>query len=323
MKTSTSFQPIDIIIISYNTSILTTKCVQSIYDTTKDNISITVVDNNSTDDTIPSLQRNYSRVKIIQNKRNLGYAAAINIGMQQTLSEYIIVSNTDVIFHRNTINNLIDYMHTHAKVGAVGPQQLYADGSWQRSYGSTPGISSAVKHLLGVTFIVHFINKFFWPLIKNIKIDKSVGYIDGAVIGFKRSAFKSIGGFDDAFFFFGEDADFCQRLKKAGWKVMTLPIAQVIHLRGGSFTSIDSVFNKKRSQMLIDAKKKMVKKRYSSWMIDLYILVEKTYFWKMELFYYILVSLTKGQLKNKCILKHKIFRFNKQAWDEEKSGQTE
>lgn len=287
---------IDIIIISYNTCVLTIQCIKSIYKSSgKFHISITLVDNASTDKTIQELKSHYPEVKIIANRKNLGYSAAVNIGIKSTTSNIVIVSNSDVEFQAGSIDTLVEYLETHPEVGVTGPQQVFPNGRWQRSYGNIVGIKDSLKNTLGITSIHNWVRRLAWPR-RIDKWPKHVGYIDGAVIALKKKAYISIGEFDENFFFYGEEMDFCFRLRKGGWKVVFLPFAQVIHIRGGS-SKVKYEYIDRYSNILTDSKTYFVRKYNSYCKVKIFIIIELIHAMKMSIIYKFIKICTKKTKK--------------------------
>ncbi|GFN23664.1 hypothetical protein TAMC210_19810 [Thermanaeromonas sp. C210] len=157
----------------------------------------------------------------------------------------------------------------------MGPQQVFPDGKWQRSYGDIPGPLSSIKNILGITSSKHLLKALTWPWFRWDRKPREVGYIDGAVMAIRREAFEAVGGFDEDFFFYGEDVDFCMRLRKAGWKVVFLPEAKVIHVRGGSSTKVcpDDRFLK----LQVQSNMLFLRKHYPEWKIHLTLILQLIY----------------------------------------------
>ncbi|HPI18951.1 MAG TPA: glycosyltransferase family 2 protein [Candidatus Kapabacteria bacterium] len=264
-----------IIIISFNTCKITLQCIKSVYKTCpNEQFEIIVVDNDSKDDTVFQIKNTFPEVKVIQNKKNLGYAAAANIGAKAANSEFIIVSNSDIIFLPNSIQLLIQYLKQNPKVGIVGPQQLFPNGKPQYSYNDIPGIKRSLIELF-------FINSLK-PVINNIKLKlkicqnpKLVGYLDGGVNVIRKTAFQSINGYDERFFFYSEEVDLCYRLKKSCWKVVFFPQSKVIHLRGASSNNNDNLINNYNA--LANSKIKFCKKYHSNFYVSFYIFLQILY----------------------------------------------
>lgn len=152
---------VSVIIISYNTATLTLKCIASVRATFSD-CPIIVVDNRSPDDTVKQVQKHFPDIHVIVSPENKSYANAVNIGMHACKTDYAIVSNADVEFKDSSISVLADYLANHPKVGVVAPQQVFPNGSWQRSYGYVPGIKEGILDFLLITTIEHFLRKLFF-----------------------------------------------------------------------------------------------------------------------------------------------------------------
>ncbi len=264
---------IDVIIISYNSRQLTANCIDSILKSSVSNkINIIVVDNNSKDDTVNYIHNNYEYIMVIANNENLGYAKAVNIGMKNSKSEYVIISNNDIIYFEDTIELLYNFIKTKKNCAVVAPQQFYPNGLWQASYNDFPGLRLGIKYFLLIIPINHLINKYFYKLNSKRK-PKCVEYADGAVLCMRRSVFNEIAGFDEDYFFYAEEADFCKRLKNNNHSVFIYPDAKVYHIRGGSDAEMAISFEKQK--LLVNSKLLFSKKHNSKNETNAYIFFEK------------------------------------------------
>lgn len=192
-----------------------------------------VVDNGSTDDTLDIVRSSYPEAKIIATGENQGYGKAMNRGFRETVGDVVILSNADVVFLGDSIPQMVEFLEKNPSIGVAGPQQMFPNRSWQRSYGDLPGIWTGLKDAVGITTLHNQLRRVFWPRRIDRK-PKQVPYADGAALAVRRKAFLEAHGFDEAFFFYAEESDLCARLKKAGWGVAFLPEAQIIHIRGAS-----------------------------------------------------------------------------------------
>ncbi|MDQ1266647.1 MAG: hypothetical protein QG635_1799 [Bacteroidota bacterium] len=264
---------IEIVMVTHNCCQLTLQCIKSVMDTTEGmNIGITLVDNDSTDDTYERVMREYSFVNYIKNNSNPGYGVAINQGVAASSSDYIIVSNSDIIYKEGAIRKLIEYSEKNSEVGAVGPQQVYPDGKWQYSSGDVPGIMLGFKELFFISSIRRNISKYKWNNLYHDKIPREVDYIDGAVMAIKRKLYEKLSGFDERFYHYSDESDLCYRIKKAGYAVILLPAAVVVHYRGASTTR--GTVNEKYQKMLVDSRVQFCKKHYTIITAKAYILLE-------------------------------------------------
>jgi len=256
----------DVIIISHNNSDVTLKCLESVYESdVAAGLNIMVVDNCSTDDTVRRISENFPKVKIIENEKNLGYAKAANIGVKNSDSDFVIVTNNDVVFYKNTISDFIEYLKSDKQAGVVGGQQFFPDGRKQISFGDLPGLNLVFKDLL-------LINFFKRRYANNSQIMK-VPYLDGGCLAIKRKDFDTVGGFDEDYFFYTEETDFCYKMKKAGKSVVFNPGIKFIHLRGA--TSDGNMFSERNIELLASTRLLFCKKHCSVVERNLYFYLEK------------------------------------------------
>ncbi len=219
---------VDVVIIHHNTLDLTSRCIRSLLETAADSIaSITVVDNASTDDSGNHLSAQFPGIDVVRCEQLRSYAAACNEGTRRGNAPYVLLSNSDVEYSPDCIERLIEHMEQHPYVGVCCPNQRYADGRRQRSWGYFPGWSEIAASLSGIETI-H--NRRGHADIK----PRAVPYCDGAVLLCRRTAYEDIGGMDERFWFFCEDADLCYRLWRQQWHCHFVPSASVLHHRGGT-----------------------------------------------------------------------------------------
>jgi GT2 family glycosyltransferase len=181
-----------------------------------------IVDTGSTDNTLEIVRSLWPGAKVIATGEDLGCCRALNIGFKETTGDFVILSNPDVVFLDDSISQMTEFLRKNQKVGVAGPQQMFPDRSWQRSYGDLPGIWSGIKDAMGITMLRLGAREILWPR----RIDrgpKEVPYVDGAVLVLRRQAFVEIGGFDEEFFIYSGECDLCARLRKAGWKAVFFP----------------------------------------------------------------------------------------------------
>lgn len=248
----------DIIIITRNGWELTRSCIESLLlSETEFIFQITVVDNQSEDGTQENLKQLFPDIKLISNSQNLGYAKAVNMGMNNTAAPFAIIANNDLVFFKDTVQKLLSYLESDETFGCAGPQQLYPNGELQRSFGDLPGISGILKEI----FFINFIKKPISKILSANRKPHQVPYLDGACLAVRRNAFFHLGGFDEDYFFFTEEADFCKRLRDMNYKVMLCPESRLIHLRGGG--SGAARFDESSAQLLVSTKVLFSQKHHS------------------------------------------------------------
>ncbi|MEY3689326.1 MAG: hypothetical protein RIT37_888 [Bacteroidota bacterium] len=250
---------IDIVLISYNTQTLLLKCLSTLHHVPQgiEIGTIIVVDNASNDLTVENIRATYPDVQVIALQENLGYASAVNIGFEQTKSEWVFIGNADIEFRPNTLNSLFTGMKGFSNVGICCPQQVYPDNSRQRSWGFFPGMSEAIHYVTFSSAIENILESISMKLgIK--RSSRFIPYADGAALLIESQAFKNIGGFDSQFFFFGEEADFCHRMWASGKGVLFVPTSTIMHVRGATYGGNAPSF--RSLEMLIDSKIRFIKK---------------------------------------------------------------
>tara|TARA_A100000164_G_scaffold375241_1_gene409866 strand:- start:409 stop:1305 length:897 start_codon:yes stop_codon:yes gene_type:complete len=222
---------ISIIIVSYNVKEYIVSCIQSIYKHSKSNHSfeIIVVDNDSKDETIDALVKNFPNITLIKNRHNAGFSVGVNNGFQKCNGKYILVLNPDTIFVEDTLDKLINAAKNQKELGAIGPALINEDGTKQQSFWKNP---SLVSTLLSV-FHLDFLNYKKNYGNKNFEGFTMVETISGAAFFLKRDIFKELNGLNEKLFWM-EDIDFSIRLNKAGYKTYYFSLTKIIHFSGKS-----------------------------------------------------------------------------------------
>ncbi len=217
---------LSIIIVTWNTAKITQKCVQTI-NKFLDNPEIIVVDNGSQDDTVKILSKE-KNVKIVENHANLGFSKANNIGFKQASNEYILFMNSDIELIDDSLNKLLSFFKDKNNIGLIGPKFLYPD--------LTPQASVFPKQSALNAFKEFYLNKkdSYSKYIPKSENPVKVWAVSGGCILTRKSFFKSIGGWNEKYFFYFEDMDLCRKTNKLGKDVYYFPQCQIIHRHGAS-----------------------------------------------------------------------------------------
>ncbi len=229
---------LSIIIVSYNVCSYLRQCLQSIIKSNRfEEYEIIIIDNYSHDDSCRMVENEYPHIKLIKNKENLGFSRAVNIGIENSVGEFICVLNPDTLLSDNTFSELLDYMEKNRNTGCIGPKILNPDGSLQlpckRSF---PNPLSAFFKLIGLSKIFpksKYFGKYNLTFLDENKIH-NVDAISGSFMLFPRLIVDKIGTFDESFFMYGEDLDFCHRIKQLGYAIIYNPATSIIHYKGES-----------------------------------------------------------------------------------------
>jgi GT2 family glycosyltransferase len=217
---------ISVILVNYNGVKHLRECLDSLLAQTYKDFEIVLVDNASTDGSSQLVVTKYPSVRSIQSESNVGFSAGNNIGIRETTGKFIATLNTDTRAEPDYLEKLVAPMQ-HERVGACAPLMLEME--------RPPVVDAA-----GIT-VDSF--GFAWnigagePASKFSAPREVYGACAGAAL-YRRELLEQIGGFDDAYFGFYEDADVAWRAHKLGWKTEFVPLARVYHHHGASFGKI-------------------------------------------------------------------------------------
>ena len=151
----------------------------------------------------------------------MGFAVAANIGLDYAKGQYYCLLNPDVIVSKKTFSSLISYIETHHKVGCIGPKILNSDGSFQiTSKRSFPHIMTSFYKLIGLSYLFpksRIFGKYNLTYLDENEVLK-VEALSGAFMLFPSKIYDIVGKFDESFFMYGEDLDYCYRIKNSGYE---------------------------------------------------------------------------------------------------------
>lgn len=223
---------ISVVIVSYNTKDITDKCLNCI----GDQAEVIVVDNASTDGSVEMIRRKYPKVKLLAQKTNTGFTGGNNIGMQASSGDYILLLNSDAFLEKDTLRKCLDYMQTNPRCDVLGCRLTFADGSFQPSAGYLPNPINTFLWVWGVDVLPVF--KHLIPSVHPQQAAfftaRQVGWVTGAFMFMKRPVYEKTRGFDEKFFMYMEEVDWCKRIDQAGFQVWYTPNFSVVHLQGAS-----------------------------------------------------------------------------------------
>jgi N-acetylglucosaminyl-diphospho-decaprenol L-rhamnosyltransferase len=228
------------VIINRNTKEFLRACLASIFEQEfEGGISIWVVDNGSTDGSQEMVLREFPGANLVWNDKNVGYARACNQGARNTHEPYLFFMNSDTVLTPGTTGELVDCFERCPDAGVVGPRILNDDASLQYSCREFPSIKDAFLHAFLGLFnaqnpaSVRY-KKTDWEHRQEIEVD----WVSGCFMAVRRKTFKDLGGFDERYFMYVEDVDFCWRARQAGWTVRYLPTGDVFHHIGMSSQAV-------------------------------------------------------------------------------------
>ncbi len=267
---------LSVVIVNYKSVDFLRSCIHSIKETAE-NISyeIIVVDNDSQDGSDQDIRSEFSDIKLIVNRSNLGFSGANNQGIKISSGKYILLLNNDTTVKPGALNRLIDSMERHPGVGLMGGKLTNTDGTVQQSYGKLiPFINEFIQSKLFWNFYEIHKNRIIGLIMEKLHSQpRVVDWVKGACMMLRREAIFDVGFLDDQFFMYFEEADLSIRLKSIGWKVYFEPRAEIVH-HGGISVS------KNRFRVFLEHRRSQLyfyKKHYGEfglWWIKSYLLLK-------------------------------------------------
>jgi len=232
---------ISIIILNWNGKDHLEECLASLQKTTCPNLEIIVVDNASTDQS-EEITHKFNNTILIKNRQNVGYAAGCNTGFKLAKGKYLISLNNDIVVSNTWLDEPVAILENDDRVGIISCCQM--------QYFEKDKIDGLFHQFnLDLSVTQYGYNKY------PDKVNSKKGYIlsaNGGSAIFRKSMIDEIGGFDERFFGYYEDADLCLRAFAHGWKCVYSPSAIVFHKGSESFnkTGITKMFLRERNRIL-------------------------------------------------------------------------
>jgi N-acetylglucosaminyl-diphospho-decaprenol L-rhamnosyltransferase len=220
---------LQVVVVTFNPGDHLERCLSSLSAAVTSTYQVTLVDNGSIDGA-PHRAASAEGVSLVESPSNVGYGAAANLGARESASEWLLVCNPDVVFHPGAIDALLDAARRWPRAGVLGPAIVTEDGLLYPSSRQLPSLGRGVMHaLLGWWYPGNR-----WTAAyrreREAPTEGTTGWLSGSAMLLRRKAFHSVEGFDPGFFMYFEDLDLCERINTAGWQVVYVPSAMVMHV---------------------------------------------------------------------------------------------
>lgn len=228
---------LSIIIVNYNVKSFLEQCLHSLLRSTLTSMEIIVVDNNSTDGSIPYLQPIFPGVRFLLNKKNTGFARSCNQGLTHASGEYILFLNPDTIVGEDTLSTCVSFLQQTSNAGAVGVRMIDGSGKFlKESKRSFPGPSTSFFKLSGLSALFPKSKVFSRYHLGHLgeRSNHVVDVLAGAFMMIPARVLSKAGTFDETFFMYGEDIDLSYRIQQAGYSNYYLADTTIIHFKGES-----------------------------------------------------------------------------------------
>jgi N-acetylglucosaminyl-diphospho-decaprenol L-rhamnosyltransferase len=233
---------LSIVILSWNVRDLLRQCLESVASGRPLSANhpplvteIIVVDNASSDGSVEMVRAEFAAVRLIANQTNRGYTGGNNDGIAAATGRYVMILNPDTRVLDDALAAMVAYADAHPDVGVVGPQLLNPDGGVQSSRRRFPTLMTGLFESTWLQPLApRDVLRRYYVLDRPDDTIQEVDWLFGACFLVRRKVIQQVGTLDEDFFMYSEEMDWCYRMRQAGWKVVYLPEAQVIHYGGKS-----------------------------------------------------------------------------------------
>lgn len=212
------------------------RCLQSLEPQLRPDDEVIVVDNEGHESRAVSIARAFPYVSTLPSAVNLGFAAGVNLAARRARNPFLLILNPDTVVEGPLVAVLEDFLSSHQDTAVVGPRVMNSDGSIQPSARAFPGFST----LLGgrSAWLTRRFPGNPWARRNLLGLDAReplrADWLSGSCLMTRRDVFERLGGFDESFFLYWEDADYCRRVAALGLHRMYVPTVSVRHIGGGS-----------------------------------------------------------------------------------------
>ena len=233
-STTVADSPVSIVVVTYNALPWIERCLESV----RGHETI-VVDHGSTDGTLELVRERFPEATLVEQE-NKGLGGGSNAGMRLATGDYYLLLNSDAWALGDAVDRLAAFADEHSRAAVVGPKLLNPDGSLQRSVRGFPTLwrlATEYFFLRKLAPRTRALNAFYGARFAHDRV-READFLMGACLLVRREAADTVGLFDEDFFMFSEETDWCYRFRQAGWSVLFTPDAEFTHV-GGATTARD------------------------------------------------------------------------------------
>lgn len=271
---------LSIIIVNFNTKEMLRDCLRSIWDAyslelkTKQ-YGVLVVDNGSNDGSVDMIKNEFPGVKLLQNRKNLGFGAANNLAVKKSQGSYILFLNPDTKVEKNTLPYMLKFMEKQNEVGVATCKVILPDGTLDDAcHRGFPTPWRALCHFSGLGNLFPHSQLFNGYHLGYRNLDKphEIDACAGAFLLIRREIGAEVSWFDEDYFWYGEDLDLCYRVKQRNYKIMFVPDVSILHYKGAAsgikkhsayLSKIDVQTKRKITRARFDVMRIFYKKHYA------------------------------------------------------------
>lgn len=214
---------LSIVVVNWNTRDLLLRLLGQLFVASRLTIEVLVVDNDSSDDSVAMVRERFPAARVLPQDHNGGFAFGVNRGLEAARGRWILLLNTDADADPAQLEAFVRDAERHPDAAVFGPRILDEHGTTQRS---TWRRHLPREHLLDALFLNRFRSAPATPPAG------PVDCVSGCVFLIRRDVIAKVGGFDERYFMYFEEADFCERVRRAGHRVYHLPSTSFVHAGG-------------------------------------------------------------------------------------------
>ncbi|MBI1296816.1 glycosyltransferase [bacterium] len=214
-----SMPGVTILILTWNSCRFLHACIETILKQDYQNYSVFVLDNGSTDSTVELVRKSFPSVHVVENQANIGFSAGNNVGLRKAKTPFVVLVNPDVQVASDWLRQLIEPMVADPQIGVAGCKIYEPDGKILQHAGGYITFPQALPGHYGL-------GEFDLGQYDEMS---DVGYVMGAAIAIRQGVLNSVGLFDEGFFLYYEDVDYCERVRRYGYRVVYVPQSKLVH----------------------------------------------------------------------------------------------
>ncbi len=230
---------LSIIVVSYNTRQLLDDCLRSLYAAAAPpgGMEVIVVDNASADGSPEMVRQRYPQARLIVSDENRGYSAANNLGSAAATGDTLLFLNSDTVVAADALVRPLRYLQDHPAAGALTVRLVYPTGERDPdNHRGFPTPWNAFCHFTLLSRLFPNSPRFngYFRSYEDFSAVHPVPVIAGSYMMMPRALDRQLGGWDETYFFYGEDIDYCYRIHEAGYQIIYYPLVEVVHYKGAS-----------------------------------------------------------------------------------------
>jgi N-acetylglucosaminyl-diphospho-decaprenol L-rhamnosyltransferase len=234
---------LSLIIVSWNVRDFLAACLDSIRANAGDlAFEVIVVDSASTDNTVEMIGEHYSWVNLLPQTSNVGFTRGNNIGLSVAQGRHLMLLNPDTEVIGDALPRMVRYLDERVEVGIAGPHTLNSDGTTQSTRRRFPTLLTAIFESTWLQkYAPHRLLDHFYVRDIADTDTADVDWVQGSALMIRREVYEQIGGLDEQYVMFSEEMDWCKRAKEAGWRVVYVGDARIIHHGGKSTEQVSAL----------------------------------------------------------------------------------